>query len=160
MTDTLEDWLLGWLDGKSSLKAIAQLNLLSILEAMLDYSQRQTLNSMLPVRYTVPSGSKIQLRYAGEDSPVLSVKLQEMFGCVEKPAVANGRVVLKVELLSPARRPVQVTKDLVNFWANSYPEVKKEMSGRYPKHDWPDDPLGAKPTAFAKRRKEKPRKKK
>jgi len=119
LADTLEDWLLVWLDGMSSLKALAQLNLLSILEAMLDYSQRQTLDSMLPVRYSVPSGSKIQLRYAGEESPVLSVKLQEMFGCRENPAVANGQVLLKVELLSPARRPVQVTKDLVNFWTNS-----------------------------------------
>lgn len=159
LADTLEDWLLVWLDGMSSLKALAQLNLLSILEAMLDYSQRQTLDSMLPVRYSVPSGSKIQLRYAGEESPVLSVKLQEMFGCRENPAVANGQVLLKVELLSPARRPVQVTKDLVNFWTNSYPEVKKEMSGRYPKHDWPDDPLAAIPTAYAKRRNAKPRKK-
>ncbi len=160
LADTLEDWLLVWLDGKSSLKAIAQLNLASILDSMLDYPQRQTLNSLLPVRYSVPSGSKIQLRYAGEDNPVLSVKLQEMFGCIENPAVANGRLVLKVELLSPARRPVQVTKDLANFWTNSYPEVKKEMSGRYPKHDWPENPLSAKPTAFSKSRKTNRRKKK
>ena len=153
---TLESWLLVWLDGKSSLKAVAQLGLLNILAAMLDYEQHKILNAMLPLRYTVPSGSKIRLRYAAEDSPVLSVKLQEMFGCAENPAIANGQVLLKVELLSPARRPVQVTKDLVNFWSNSYPDVKKDMAGRYPKHDWPEDPLRARPTAYAKPRKRKP----
>ena len=157
LNSTLESWLLVWLDGKSSLKAVAQLDLLSILRAMLDYQQQKSLDTMLPTRYTVPSGSKIQLRYAGVESPVLAVKLQEMFGSTENPSVANGQVVLKVELLSPARRPVQVTKDLVNFWTNSYPEVKKDMAGRYPKHDWPDDPLRATPTAYAKPRKRKPR---
>jgi len=155
LTDTLEDWLLVWLDGKSSMKALSQLDLLAILKAMLNYQQQQTLQAMLPVRYAVPSGSKVQLRYAEEDNPVLSVKLQEMFGCVENPAVANGQITLKVELLSPARRPVQVTKDLVNFWSNSYPAVKKDMAGRYPKHDWPEDPVRATPTAYAKRRKKK-----
>ena len=156
LSNTLEDWLLVWLDGKSTMKALSQLDLIAILKAMLDYQQQQKLQSMLPVRYAVPSGSKVQLRYADEDDPVLSVKLQEMFGCVENPAVANGQVLLKVELLSPARRPVQLTKDLVNFWTNSYPAVKKDMAGRYPKHDWPDDPLSAKPTAYAKPRKKKP----
>jgi len=153
---TLDDWLLIWLSGKGSLQALAQLDLLSILNTMLDYQQQQALQLLLPTRYTVPSGSKIRLKYAGEDSPVLAVKLQEMFGCTENPAVARGQVVLKVELLSPARRPVQVTKDLVNFWTNSYPAVKKDMAGRYPKHPWPDDPLSARPTAFAKNRKKKP----
>ena len=155
LTDTLGNWLLVWLTGKSSLKAVAQLDLLNVLNAMLDYHQQQLLDSLLPVRYTVPSGSSVLLRYSDGDSPVLSVKLQEMFGCVENPAVANGQVVLKVELLSPARRPVQLTTDLVNFWTNSYPAVKKDMAGRYPKHDWPDDPLGAIPTAYAKARKKK-----
>jgi len=153
LTDQLENWLLVWLQGKSSLKALAQLDLLAILNAMLDYRQQQMLDAWLPARYTVPSGSKVKLRYTDSDTPVLSVKLQEMFGCRQNPSVANGRVSLKVELLSPARRPVQLTTDLVNFWASSYPDVKKDMAGRYPKHDWPDDPLNAKPTAYAKRRK-------
>ena len=153
LLDELENWLLVWLHGKSSLKALAQLDLLTILKAMLDHQQQQLLDAMLPVRYTVPSGSKIKLRYAEGDSPVLSVKLQEMFGCTLNPSVANGNVVLKVELLSPARRPIQLTTDLVNFWNGSYAEVKKDMAGRYPKHDWPDDPTNAKPTANAKRRK-------
>ncbi len=155
LSEDLEKWLLVWLNGKSSLKAVAQLDLLSILNAMLNFQQQQTLAAMLPERYSVPSGSKVRLRYSDGDSPVLSVKLQEMFGCTENPAVANGQVVLKVELLSPARRPVQLTQDLVNFWTNSYPAVKKDMAGRYPKHDWPDDPLGATPTAYAKPRKKK-----
>ncbi len=153
LLNQLENWLLVWLHGKSSLKSLAQLDLFTILKSMLDYQKQQTLDTMLPLRYTVPSGSNIKLRYTDGDSPVLSVKLQEMFGCTENPSVANGKVVLKVELLSPARRPIQLTTDLVNFWSGSYPAVKKDMAGRYPKHDWPDDPVNAKPTAYAKRRK-------
>ncbi len=155
LTEDLANWLLVWLNGKSNFKAVAQLDLLAILSSMLDYQQRQTLDAMLPVRYTVPSGSKIKLRYTDGDNPVLSVKLQEMFGCLENPAVANGQIVLKVELLSPARRPVQLTTDLVSFWTNSYPAVKKDMAGRYPKHDWPDDPVSAQPTAYAKARRKR-----
>jgi len=154
LIDQLESWLLVWLHGKSSLKALAQIDLLTILKAMLDYRQQKTLDAMLPVRYAVPSGSKVKLRYTDGDVPVLSVKLQEMFGCRQNPSIANGKVLLKVELLSPARRPVQLTTDLVNFWKSSYLDVKKDMAGRYPKHDWPDDPLNAKPTAYAKRRKQ------
>ena len=155
LSEKLEDWLLVWLNGKSSLKSLAQLDLLAILNAMLDYRAQQTLDSVLPLRYRVPSGSMIKLRYSEGAVPVLSVKLQEMFGCSENPTVGNGQVVLKVELLSPARRPVQLTNDLENFWSNSYPAVKKDMAGRYPKHDWPDDPLSATPTAYAKPRKKK-----
>ena len=150
LVETLESWLLVWLEGKSSLKSVMQLDLLSILRAMLNYQQQKMLDRLLPERFVVPSGSKIRLRYATENEPVLSVKLQEMFGATDNPAVADGAILLKVELLSPARRPVQVTTDLANFWTNSYPAVKKDMAGRYPKHDWPDDPLGARPTAYAK----------
>jgi len=153
LIDELENWLLVWLHGKSSLKALTQLDLFVILNSMLDYQQQKKLDAMLPVRYTVPSGSKVKLRYTDGDSPVLSVKLQEMFGCRQNPSVADGNVMLKVELLSPARRPIQLTGDIVNFWSGSYPDVKKDMAGRYPKHDWPDDPVNAKPTAYAKRRK-------
>jgi len=133
LVNQLESWLLVWLHGKSSLKALVELDLLTILKAMLDYQQQQTLDALLPERYTVPSGSKIKLRYSNDDNPVLSVKLQEMFGCLQNPSVANGQVLLKVELLSPAQRPIQLTADLVNFWT--------------------DDPVNAKPTAYAKRRK-------
>ena len=150
LVENLESWLLVWLNGKSSLKSVMQLDLLAILSAMLDYQQQSALDRLLPERFVVPSGSKIRLRYATENQPVLAVKLQEMFGATGNPAVADGAIVLKVELLSPARRPVQVTTDLANFWTNSYPAVKKDLAGRYPKHDWPDDPLRARPTAYAK----------
>ncbi len=149
----LEEWLLPWLNGVGSFKALQQLDLYKALNTMLDYRQQVLLDEYLPLKFKVPSGSNISLSYLQDGSPVLSVKLQEMLGCAENPAVAKGQVLLKVELLSPARRPVQVTTDLANFWSNSYPAVKKDMAGRYPKHVWPDDPLAAQPTAFAKRRK-------
>jgi len=120
--------------------------------AMLDYRQQVLLDEWLPKRYRVPSGSFISLSYLRAGNPVLSVRLQEMLGCADNPSIANGQIKLKVELLSPARRPVQVTTDLANFWSNSYPAVKKEMAGRYPKHVWPDDPLSAQPTTRTKRR--------
>ena len=153
LIESLETWLLPWLAGVSSLKAIQRLNLHAILQSMLSYSQQQQLAEALPVRYQVPiCGSMVKLRYANEETPVLSVILQEMFGRAENPSIAGGGLHLKVELLSPARRPVQITTDLANFWQNSYPAVKKDMAGRYPKHDWPDDPLRATPTAYAKPR--------
>ena len=93
----------------------------------------------------VPSGSRIRLDYS-HDPPVLPVKLQEMFGQLDTPRIAGGKVALVVHLLSPAGRPVQVTQDLRSFWQNGYPQVRKELRGRYPKHPWPDDPLTAQPT--------------
>jgi len=155
LSANLEQWLLVWLDGKNNLKSLSQLDLYGILNGMLDYAQQQEVDAMLPRKYRVPTGSNITLRYTDSEHPVLSVKLQEMFGCDVNPAVAKGHIVLKVELLSPARRPVQITTDLANFWTNSYPAVKKDLAGRYPKHAWPDDPLQATPTAYAKRRKKK-----
>lgn len=152
LLEHLDDWLLPWLSGMGSMKALQQLDLLKVLKSMLDYQQQKLMDDCLPRRYRVPSGSNIALSYIQPGSPVLSVRLQEMLGCAFNPTVARGQVRLKVELLSPARRPVQVTEDLANFWTNSYPEVKKEMAGRYPKHVWPDDPLSAQPTAHAKRR--------
>ena len=148
---SLDDWLLPWLDGIGSIKALRQLNLQQALNALLDYRQQQRLDDWLPTRYTVPSGSRIALSYLQPGAPTLSVRLQEMLGCAENPAVANGRVPLKVELLSPAHRPVQVTTDLKNFWTSSYPAVRKDMAGRYPKHVWPDDPANATPTTRTRR---------
>lgn len=149
----LEYWLMHWLPGIGSIKALQQLSLIKALQTMLDYQQQSLLDEWLPIRYTVPSGSQLKLRYTQTGNPVLSVRLQEMLGCADNPTIAKGRVPLKVELLSPARRPVQVTEDLANFWTSSYPAVKKDMAGRYPKHVWPDDPLSAAPTTHAKRRK-------
>ena len=155
LINKLEEWLLPWLDGIGSLKAVQQINLQKTLNAMLDYQQQTLLDEWLPKRYRVPSGSQIALSYLQPGNPVLSVRLQEMLGCAENPSVAKGQLPLKVELLSPARRPVQVTTDLKNFWTNSYPAVKKEMAGRYPKHTWPDDPLNAEPTTRARTHKRK-----
>lgn len=149
----LDHWLLPWLTGMGTMKALRQLDLHKTLSSLLDYQQQVLMDEWLPRRYTVPSGSKISLSYVQSGNPVLSVRLQEMLGCAENPTIANGRIALKVELLSPARRPVQVTEDLANFWTSSYPAVKKEMAGRYPRHVWPDDPLTAQPTTHAKRRK-------
>ena len=150
---SLETWLQPYLTNVSSLKAVRQIDLTAVLVSLIDYAQQQRLDSWLPRTYKVPSGARHKLRYSDEGNPVLAVKLQEMFGCRENPSVAEGRLTLKVELLSPARRPVQVTEDLGNFWHNSYPEVKKDLAGRYPKHPWPDDPLSATATAYTKPRK-------
>jgi len=152
---SLETWLQPYLANVSTLKALKRLDLMGVLNSLLDYSQQQHLDSWFPKKYKVPSGAEHRLRYVDDGNPVLAVKLQEMFGCRENPGIANGQVQLKVELLSPARRPVQVTEDLGNFWHNSYPQVKKELAGRYPKHPWPDDPLSATATAYAKPRKRK-----
>ena len=146
----LETWLLPYVSNINSLKKLKQLSLMPVLKALLTYPQQQRLDSLLPIKYKVPSGASHKLCYTNEGNPVLSVKLQEMFGCRENPSVADGRIPLKVELLSPARRPVQITEDLGNFWHNSYPDVKKDLAGRYPKHPWPDNPLDAKATAYTK----------
>lgn len=153
LVDQMARWLLPWLQGMTTLKSLQRLDLLKVLSAMLDYQQQQRLDQWLPRRYVVPSGSSIALNYLHPGNPVLSVRLQEMLGCADNPTIAQGRIALKVELLSPARRPVQVTEDLANFWHNSYPAVKKDMAGRYPKHVWPEEPLKAQATAHAKRKK-------
>ncbi len=148
---TLEQWLLPHLDGFSRLDELKRLPLLTILRNSLTWSQQQKLDELLPVYFTAPTGSRIVLRYEAGRSPVLAVRIQEMFGQRETPTVANGKVAVQIELLSPAKRPLQITQDLVAFWQGAYNEVKKEGKGRYPKHYWPDDPLQAMPTKTVKR---------
>jgi ATP-dependent helicase HrpB len=143
---TLDDWLAPFLDGITRRDHLARLDLVAILKARLDYAAQQALDRLAPTHLEVPSGSRIPIDYSG-DGPSLAVRLQEMFGLTETPSVGGGRVPITIELLSPAGRPVQVTRDLVSFWARGYPEVKKELKGRYPKHYWPDDPYQAEPTA-------------
>jgi ATP-dependent helicase HrpB len=121
------------------------------MASLLDWKQRTALDTLAPTHLMVPSGSRIAIDYDAE-APVLAVRLQEMFGLAETPAIAGGRVRLVLHLLSPARRPVQVTQDLASFWAGAYAEVKADLKGQYPKHHWPDDPMAALPTARAKRR--------
>ncbi len=149
---TLEDWLLPYLGRVSRLSHFAALDLSAILHGLLPWPLPQRLDELAPRTLEVPSGSKVRLDYA-EEPPVLAVRLQELFGLAATPRIAGGRLGVKLHLLSPAQRPVQVTQDLASFWANTYAEVKKDLKGRYPKHYWPDDPLVAEPTARAKPRK-------
>ena len=137
--------------GKRRLVELGDLDLEAILAARLDPRQRREVDRLAPTHLTVPSGSRVAVDY-GPDPPVVAVKLQEMFGCVDTPAVASGRVPVVLHLLSPARRPVAVTRDLAGFWRDTYTQVRKELRGRYPKHPWPDDPRAATPTARTKPR--------
>ncbi len=148
----IEDWLLPFLNGITRLTQLKRLDLRAALLAKLGWGQQQQLERLAPAQLQVPSGSRIRLDYTGP-TPVLAVRLQEMFGLADTPRLAEGRVPVLLHLLSPARRPVQVTQDLGAFWQGSYREVKKELQGRYPKHHWPDDPLEAQPTARTKPRK-------
>ncbi|HEF0062061.1 TPA: ATP-dependent helicase HrpB [Citrobacter pasteurii] len=148
---TLETWLLPHMSGVHSLRALKAVNVGQALRGLLDWSMLQRLDSELPAHYTVPTGSRIAIRYHEDNPPVLAVRMQEMFGEANTPTIAGGRVPLVLELLSPAQRPLQVTSDLSAFWKGSYREVQKEMKGRYPKHVWPDDPANTAPTRRTKK---------
>lgn len=147
----LEDWLAPYLSGMSRLSHLKRLNLHDILRAQLDWPAQQRLEHWAPSHWQVPSGSRIAIDYS-QSPPVLAVRLQEVFGLTTTPALADGRVAMVLHLLSPARRPVQITQDLAGFWHGSYQAVKKDLKGRYPKHYWPEDPHQAEPTARAKPR--------
>jgi len=149
---SLETWLAPYLGKVTRLSHFANLDLHAMLQTLLPWPLPQRLDEWAPRSIAVPSGSRIGLDYS-EHPPVLAVRLQELFGLAETPRIANGRQQVLLHLLSPARRPVQVTQDLANFWRTTYAEVKKDLKGRYPKHYWPDDPLIAEPTARAKPRK-------
>jgi ATP-dependent helicase HrpB len=150
LLDTIEVWLSPYLNGVRRLQDFQNLDLKAILQAMLPWPLPLELERLAPEKLAVPSGSSIAIDYT-QSPPVLAVKLQEMFGCVDTPTIANGRVPLLVHLLSPAQRPLQVTQDLASFWRDSYLEVRKEMRGRYPKHPWPENPLEAVATAKTNR---------
>ena len=149
---TLEDWLAPFLTGCRRRRDLDRIPLLDALLSRFDHRQRQQLDQLAPTHLRVPSGSRVRIDYGQGETPVLAVKLQELFGARTTPSVAGGRVPVVLHLLSPARRPVQVTQDLAGFWERSYPAVRSEMRGRYPKHPWPEDPLSAVPTARTKRR--------
>ncbi len=149
---TLEQWLAPHLQGRRGLDALAGESLSQALAAMLDDEQRRTLDAQAPDQLMVPSGQRRRLDYAPGEPPVLAVKLQELFGLADTPRVGGGRVPVTLHLLSPAGRPIQVTQDLKGFWERTYPEVKKELKGRYPRHPWPDDPWRATPTHRARPR--------
>ncbi len=151
LLDSLDDWLLPYLGKVSRLSHFANLDLPGMLQSLLPWPLPQRLDELAPKHLSVPSGSRIGIDYS-QTPPVLAVRLQELFGLAATPRIAGGRQGVLLHLLSPARRPVQVTQDLASFWANTYTEVKKDLKGRYPKHYWPDDPLVAEPTARAKPR--------
>ncbi len=149
---TLESWLAPWLDGVLRASHIRQIDLAVALHALLSWPRQQRLDELAPTHLTVPSGSHIAIDYLDGPLPSLSVRLQEVFGLTATPRVGGGRVPLRLKLLSPARRPVQVTQDLESFWNTAYHEVRKELKGRYPRHYWPEDPHQAEPTKRVKPR--------
>jgi ATP-dependent helicase HrpB len=148
----LDEWLAPSLGGITRLTQFDRLDLGAILRSRLDWAQQRALDELAPSHITVPSGSRVAIDYAADETPALAVRLQEMFGPAATPRIAGGKVALRLHLLSPAGRPLQVTSDLAGFWATSYRAVRAEMRGRYPKHPWPEDPLAALPTRRAKPR--------
>ena len=156
-TSTLEknlDWLRPYITGIRNSLQLHKIDLYQILLSQLEYPLQQQLQKDAPEFFIVPSGSKIKINYT-EPTPILAVRMQELYGLSETPTICNGRLTLLLHLLSPARRPIQVTSDLKGFWSNSYHEVKKELKGRYPKHFWPDDPASAQATRTIKKNKRK-----
>jgi len=146
------EWLAPAIHSKASLAEISADDLARALRALLPRELARRLDQEAPMCFTVPTGSGLLIDYAPEEGPMLSVRVQELFGLDRHPAVAAGRVPLTLALLSPARRPIQTTKNLPAFWRGSWAEVKREMRGRYPKHPWPDNPVAAPPTRRAKPR--------
>jgi ATP-dependent helicase HrpB len=144
------DWLGPYLAGITRRDHLANLDMTAILNNRLDWNLRQELDAQAPTHIRVPSGSNRRLQYAPDSPPILAVRLQEMFGLADTPCICRGRMKVMLHLLSPAERPIQITQDLKGFWNTTYPEVKKELKGRYPKHHWPDDPWSAAPTARVK----------
>ncbi|WNM57745.1 ATP-dependent helicase HrpB [Candidatus Nitrospira allomarina] len=151
LLQSLDQWLGPFLINLSSLNQVKRIDLAWPLQALLSPEQRRTLDSLAPTHLTVPTGSHIPLDYLSGEIPVLAVRLQELFGQCDTPRLVNGRIPVLIHLLSPARRPVQVTQDLTSFWKTGYTQVRKELKGRYPKHFWPDDPFQAPPTRGIKK---------
>lgn len=156
---SLEQWLAPYLAGVTRREQLARLPLAEALRARLGAAQQRALELLAPRELTVPSGSRVRIDYVDANAPCISVRLQEVFGLATTPRIANGAIALTLKLLSPAQRPVQITRDLAGFWRSSYLAVRKDMRGRYPRHHWPDDPLQAPPSRGARRRADKaPRK--
>ena len=149
--ETNIDWLKPYISGIRNSHQLHKIDLYQILLSQLDYTLQQKLQKGAPEFFTVPSGSKIKINYK-EQGPVLAVRMQELFGLTETPTICNGSLTLLLHLLSPARRPIQITSDLKGFWNKSYHDVKKELKGRYPKHFWPDNPASAQATKTTKRK--------
>lgn len=152
LSSSMEEWLLPYLSGMARKSDLARLDMNAILQSLIPHELLRRMEKLAPPRITVPGGGHYRIDYEGEGDPTLRVRLQEMFGLQSAPQVADGHARLKIELLSPAGRPVAVTQSLETFWRDAYPDVRKDMRGRYPKHFWPEEPLTAKPVAPRKLR--------
>jgi ATP-dependent helicase HrpB len=141
------DWLAPYLPGITRRSHLGRLDILEILRAQVPHDLVRRMDALAPVRVAVPSGADVRIDYSGDGDPVLRVRLQEMFGLTATPRIAEGRAALRIELLSPAGRPIAVTQSLETFWTNGYPDVRAQLRGRYPKHAWPEDPISAPPAA-------------
>ncbi|MCT4655786.1 MAG: ATP-dependent helicase HrpB [Cohaesibacter sp.] len=149
---SLDEWLQPYLAGKMSLADITAADVQAALQALIPYDRLQALEDALPSHFVVPTGSKIPIDYAAENGPVLAVRVQELFGLAHHPTIMGGKIPLLLHLLSPAHRPIQLTRDLPGFWSGSWKDVKADMKGQYPRHVWPDDPLATEATRRAKPR--------
>ena len=149
---SFEDWLAPWLDGVTRKDHLSRISLPEALRALLPWEQQRKLDQIAPTHLTVPTGTHIRIDYLDESAPVVAVRLQEVFGLQTTPLIGGGRVPITFKLLSPAQRPVQVTRDLAGFWRGSYADVRKDMRGRYPRHYWPENPLEAAPTRGIRRK--------
>jgi ATP-dependent helicase HrpB len=141
---SLNDWLAPALDGVTRWSQLEHVDLTSALASLLDWRQRRELDATAPSHFELPNGVRAAIDYSDANAPALAVRIQSVFGMRESPRILGGRVPLTMRLLSPANRPVQVTQDLAGFWRSSYLDVRKDMRGRYPKHDWPEDPTATK----------------
>jgi ATP-dependent helicase HrpB len=151
LTASLDRWLVPWLDGVTRRDHLSRVPLADAIRALIPYDLQRRLDELAPSHLEVPTGSRIRIDYLDESAPAVSVRLQEVFGLQESPRLAGGRAPITFKLLSPAQRPVQVTRDLAGFWRGSYADVRKDMRGRYPKHYWPENPLEAEPTRGVRR---------
>jgi ATP-dependent helicase HrpB len=152
LTARADEWLVPLLADKTAVAEVSSEELDTALAGLLPFNFGRRLQAEAPTHFVAPSGSHIAIDYDAEDGPKIAVRVQELFGLDRHPTIAGGRVPLVIELLSPAHRPVQITRDLPGFWRGSYAAVKADMRGRYPRHPWPDDPIAAPPTRRAKPR--------
>jgi ATP-dependent helicase HrpB len=150
LSANMATWLMPWLDGVTRIQHLSRLSMPQILKGLLSREQLLRLEELAPTHFVAPTGSRIRIDYIDELAPVVAVRLQEVFGVLASPRLAGGRVPVTFKLLSPAQRPVQITRDLATFWQGSYADVRKDLRGRYPRHYWPEDPAIAEPTRRAK----------
>ena len=149
---TAADWLAPFLAGKTRLSEIDTDGLGTALATLLPWHLQRRLEAEAPTHFEAPTGNRHAIDYETAGAPALHIRVQELFGLRQHPSIANGKLPLTLHLLSPARRPIQITRDLPGFWNGSWAAVKAEMKGRYPRHPWPEDPASAAPTARAKPR--------